>query len=144
MIGGQISHLSIISMARAGCKSVGSSAKQDMRYGLKHNPNVEIEGPILNVVNIQKAHFLKRQITSSAHLPQPGDTGSDADPRLLPWLIFLEFLRRAGARPDQAHLPAQDVDHLWELVNARPPQKTPGTGHAGIVFDLEQRPISFV
>lgn len=38
---------------------------------------------------------------------------------------------------DHAHLPAQHVDELGQLVEARLAQESPQPGHPGVVFQLE-------
>src|SRR5215212_6720646 len=41
------------------------------------------------------------------------------------------------ARANQAHVTAQDVEELWQFVDAPPPEEATDTRHAGIIGDLE-------
>ena len=51
---------------------------------------------------------------------------------------------RQRPRPHEAHLAAQDVDDLRNLVQRETPQDPPHPGDPRVVSDLEQRPAGFV
>ena len=57
----------------------------------------------------------------------------------MPVLEQLVVAQRQGPRPDEAHLPAQDVDDLRQLVDRESPQHATDARHARVVPDLEQR-----
>ena len=62
----------------------------------------------------------------------------------MPGLEELEVADRQRARPDEAHLTAQDVQHLRYLVDRVAPQETADSGYARVVGDLEERSLSLV
>ena len=47
--------------------------------------------------------------------------------------------QRQRPRADEAHLAAQDVEHVRDLVEREAPQEPPDARHARVVADLEQR-----
>ena len=47
--------------------------------------------------------------------------------------------RTLGTRPDEAHLAAQNIDQLWQLIQARPPQPLSQPGYARIVAGRPHR-----
>ena len=62
----------------------------------------------------------------------------------MPGLEQLVVADRERARADEAHLAAQDVQHLGDLVDREPSQHASDTGDAGIVADLEEGALGLV
>src|SRR5207245_8062221 len=87
---------------------------------------VEAQGPALDVVEVVLDALLDRRAAAPAvDLRPSGDAGlhlvaqhvaGDAPPELL------DERRSLGARPDQAHVTAQHVEELRQLVEAEAPQ----------------------
>ncbi len=53
--------------------------------------------------------------------------------------VALDQLDLLRTRADDAHLAAQDVDQLRQLVEAEPAQEAPDPGDARVVGELEHR-----
>ena len=73
----------------------------------------------------------------------PGHAGLElqaAAVRALDAAVLVGYQR---ARADEAHLAAQDVEQLGQLVERAAAQQPPGPGHARVVGDLEQ-PVGLV
>ena len=66
----------------------------------------------------------------------PGFNGEPAPVRLR---VVRDLLDDVGARPDEAHLAAEDVDELRQLVEARPPEEAPAARDARIVRQVPVR-----
>ena len=52
--------------------------------------------------------------------------------------------QRQRPRADEAHLAAQDVEHVRELVEREAAQEPPDARHARVVADLEERALGLV
>ncbi len=58
--------------------------------------------------------------------------------------VFLHFSRQGGARADNAHLPAQDIDQLGQFVETCLAQNPSHSRDPRVVSHLEDRPVHFV
>src|SRR2546423_1525734 len=59
----------------------------------------------------------------------------------MPELVRLDLVRNRRTRADNAHVAAQDVEKLRQLIEARPAQQASDTGDALIGAQLVRRPI---
>src|SRR5262245_53798397 len=98
-------------------------AQEHIRDCLQYNPDVQPQRPILDVVNIQQAHFFERNFAAPAYLPQSGDSWFYSIACVLPWLILGDFFGRAWSRANQAHFTADHVEHLRQFVDAGAPEE---------------------
>src|SRR6266852_3741707 len=105
--------------------------------GLQEDLQIEAEAPALDVVEVTLDPPLDRRVA-----PPAVDLGPAGDPRL--HLVaehiarhappeFLDEARALRARPHEAHLAAQHVEELRQLVEARPSQERPEGGAAWII-----------
>ena len=60
---------------------------------------------------------------SAADLPQAGDAGLHRQPAAMPQVVALDLARERRPRADEAHLAAQHVQELRQLVEARASQE---------------------
>src|SRR5581483_1141946 len=63
-----------------------------------------------------------RRLVAAAHLGEPGETRSHRQALPVRGQLVRELLEEDGAdrtRPDEAHVAAQDVHELWDLVELR-------------------------
>src|SRR6476661_3242450 len=60
----------------------------------------------------------------------------------MPDVIFGDLARWRGPRPDDAHLPAQHIPQLWQLIDARLAEERPKPGDARIGGHLERGTLS--
>src|SRR5918912_2127514 len=97
--------------------------------GHRHEQDLQVEpeGPVLDVVVVPLDPVRERGLAAQAvDLRPPGDAGLDAVAVLVAAdapLEQLDELRALGARPDNAHLAAQDVEELGQLVDRDPPHE---------------------
>ena len=59
-------------------------------------------------------------------------------------LVLHDFAGQRRTRPDDAHIAAQDIDELRQLVERVLAQEAAEAGDAGIVGDLEQDAVALV
>src|SRR4030095_1616654 len=54
----------------------------------------------------------------------------------MPVFVMTHFIRNGWPRANYAHLSAQNVNYLWELVDGIAPHPAPDPGDSRIVFNL--------
>jgi len=89
------------------------------RNCLEDDDQIQRQGLVSRIVNVESGHFNERRSVLAADLPIPGEPGQCLEAFLLPGEIMVELVRQTGARPDQTHLPAQYVDQLGQFIQAR-------------------------
>src|SRR5439155_14790459 len=127
-------------------RSPSTLAEEHDPDGLDEDQQIEQERMVLDVEKIV-LEFLDRlfQIAAIgvAYLRPAGEPGLDAVPdRVERDLLGKRADKRGplGSRTDEAHLPAQDIDQLRQLVNARMAHESPHRGNARIVDARPGRP----
>src|SRR6266508_1184719 len=81
---------------------------------------IQPERPVVNVLEVQ-AHpvFELDDLIATADLPQAGEAGLDAEaPAVGQIMEASDFVHGQGPWTDEAHLAAQDVEKLRQLINA--------------------------
>src|SRR5262245_15149961 len=91
--------------------------------GFENDLQVEPWRPVFDVVNIQLRHLLERQTVASADLRQASQTWFDVQTFAMPGLITFDLIGNGRARADQRHLALEDIEHLWQFVQARAAQE---------------------
>ena len=111
---------------------------------MEDDHDVEADGPVLHVEHVTALVVGERRGVARLDLPESGDTGLDpvAQEESVGEVRHLVLECRTGA--DQAHLAAQHVPQLGQLVEAGGVHEPPEAGEARIVAHLEQRPGAFV
>src|SRR5215217_4451842 len=71
-------------------------------------------------------------IVTPAHLPEPRNTRSHPLIQSIYLTILVDFFNQHRPWSDQAHLPAQNIPELRQLVQAERSQKATNTGDTGI------------
>src|SRR5262245_4736187 len=121
-----------------GRRSRRSAGEEDHLDGLDDDEEVQKQRAVLDVVQVVLellAGLLERCAIVVPHLRPPGDPGSDDVPEHVERDSLLKLAdedRAFRARPDQAHVTAQDVDELRELVEPRLAQEASQARDAGV------------
>src|SRR3990170_1185850 len=94
----------------------------------RHRENLQIqqERPVFHVPNVQPELLLPGDCVPPIDLRPSGQTGFDLVAARLFGCISLKILHQERARPDQAHLPLENVEKLRDLVETpftHPPSK---------------------
>ena len=79
--------------------------------------DVTPEAPVGDVQVVQHQHLRERHLAAAADLPEAGQAGGEVEPAQAPVVHELVLVRDQRAGADQAHLTAQDVPELRELVD---------------------------
>src|SRR3954454_24395589 len=90
------------------------------REDLEINP----ERAVLDVPDVQLDAFVPRQSRASVNLSPAGDAGLDVEASPLSRRVLLDLVRERGARADEAHVAADDIPQLRDLVERQSPQHT--------------------
>src|SRR6266480_6134473 len=122
-----------------------SAFTQNYRGGrLEKNSQVQPDGPISCVLQIQADHLIKPGAAATFHLPQTRDSRLDLKhSAAVPHVIRPELVCNRGPWTNQGHLTAQDVPELGQLVQARFANELAHTGYPGIFLNLEDRLLAF-
>src|SRR5437763_7843096 len=99
-------------------RSVGPASTNDRADGACQDAQVEEHREMLDVEQVELRVQVQRQLTAAVHLPPSRHAGQYDVPRMLPWLVPFHDPRQLRTRPHQAHLAAQHVHKLWQLVQA--------------------------
>jgi hypothetical protein len=78
---------------------------------------------VLDVPEVQLDALRPRQGGTAVDLGPAGDPGADRQPSQLALGVLRDLVRQRRARPDDRHLPAQDVDEVRQLVERRAAQE---------------------
>src|SRR2546423_5286323 len=116
-------------------RSVRVRMEEDAADGQKDDLDVEGERPVLDVIDVVDGSVANRCASSEivdlcpAGYPRPHLVTLE-----IPGNLGAEALHEEGpfrSRPDQAHVPADDIDELRQLVETEPPHESPDRGTAG-------------
>ena len=78
--------------------------------------------------------LLPGQARAPVDLRPAGDAGPHLEAAPLARRVALHLIGEGGAGTDEAHVAADDVPELWQLVERQPPQHPPRTRDARIAF----------
>ena len=84
---------------------------------------IEADRPAAHVGDVHLERLAEGRVRPRRHLPQTRDALGHQEPVEMVRLEELRLVGNAGARADERHLPAQHVDQLRQLVEARLPQE---------------------
>ena len=77
------------------------------------------------------------RLATRGHLPESGHPRPHGQSTSVPHVVAGHLGRQRRPRPDEAHLAAQDVQQLRQLVERCPAQPPAGSGHPRVVGHLE-------
>lgn len=106
-------------------------------HGFHQIDEIEPNRPVANVPRVHLHALVIGGVAASADLPKPRDAGRHKVVVRDKVAVSYDFLLHDGARSDEAHLAANDVEDLRELVEARTTEKMPDARDAGIVFEFK-------
>src|SRR5262245_30592264 len=114
-----------------------SASLEHRRDRPEQDLEVEPHRPAVDVGEIELDPPVEVLLAPSLHLPQPGDAGLHRQPAAMPQVVALDLPRERWSGSDEAHLAADDVPQLRQLVEARRAQDPAGPGQPRIVGHLE-------
>src|SRR3954465_534140 len=89
---------------------------------------------VLDVPDVQLDAFVPRQPRTSVNLSPARDAGLDVEASPLSRRVLLDLVRERGAGTDEAHVAADHVPELWDLVERQTPQHTADPRNARIAL----------
>src|SRR5919199_711547 len=89
---------------------------------------VEPRRAALDVPDVELDPLVPRQPRAPVDLRPAREPGLDLEPAPLPRRVAVDLVPQRRARPDQAHIAADDVPELRELVERQPAQQHSNTG----------------
>ena len=89
---------------------------EHQRDGLEDQAEVLPERPVRDVEVVEPDHLLERDVAAAEHLPEAGDARLQLEALARPVVDVLVLLEDQRPRADEAHLAAEDVEQLRQLV----------------------------
>ena len=104
---------------RGGRKLLGAFAKQDGGDGSQYDLEIKPQRPIIDIAEIHFDPVIEAcDFVAPARLPLAGDTGFHTEPTAVRDLSeSLNLIKGERAGADQTHVPREDVDELWQLID---------------------------
>ena len=106
----------------------------------REDHQVETERPVVDVVEVEPSIGAEVRIVACLHLPQTGHTGWHAQSVEQSVVELRHLVGQRRPRPHEAHLAAQHVPQLRQLVERRGAKHTSDARHTRVVLELEQWP----
>ena len=92
-----------------------------------------------DISEVQQHARFERRISARGHLPKTGYAGFHFEALLMPRPVEFNIFQWVRARPNQTHVPLQDVPQLRQLVQAVFAQKFAEPRDPRIICNLEER-----
>lgn len=125
---------------------MGAAAAEDGGEGAEKNLNVEPEGPVVDVGEVEGDPFFEVfDAVPAGDLPEAGEAGFDAEAAALGvFFDALDFVDWERTGTNEAHFSTDHVNELGEFVDAEAAK--PGTEgeDAWVVADFEDRAVHLV
>ena len=124
--------------------ALGAGACQHHADGPRHDLEIEPDAPVLDVGDIQRDIAVERGILARLHLPQAGDARQSLEAAQVAQLVLPHFAGQRRTRTDDAHVAAQNIEELRQLIQRILAQESAQPGDARVVGDLEQHAVALV
>ena len=117
--------------------SIGTFAEGDGLDGLEQVHEVNPDGPVADVPGVHGDALFVGGVAAAAGLPHAGDAGQDHAVLAEVVAVALDFFGDNRARADEAHVAADDIPELRQLVEAGLTQEGAELGDTRVVLELE-------
>ena len=104
----------------AGRAAIGPAEERQRRP--QQNRKIDLRRAVLDVPDVELDPIGPWERGAPLHLRPAGEPGSDLEPAALVSVVLLDLVAKRRARPDDAHVAAQDVPELRQLVDRRTPE----------------------
>ena len=104
-------------------------ADQYLEYGLSQDSEIKPKVPAPYIFNIVPDYRTKVDSTSPVHLGKSCDPGQHCKSLSVPILVLFNFPGHVGSGPYQTHVPCENVQQLWQFVQAGLAQDAANTSH---------------
>src|SRR5215211_923195 len=96
--------------------SASSQTCNDGLYRASQDNEVQPDRPVAHVIGNHRYSLFVANIAASAHLPEPRHTRSHPPVQVIRFTVLGYLLDQHRPWPNQAHLPAQNIPELRQLV----------------------------
>src|ERR687887_168829 len=100
--------------------------------GAEEDLQVDPGRAVLDVPDVELDAFVPRQLRAAVYLGPAGEAGLDVEPAALPGRVLLHLVAKRGPRADEAHVAADDVPELRQLVEREAAEEAARPGDAGV------------
>ena len=112
-----------------------SFAFDDHDDGFKENLEVERNGPVADVVNIEGAAFFEGDVAATGNLSKAGEAGFNGEDKRAV-AIVAQFVGEQSAGADERDVAFKNVEKLRQFVERSFADKMADFGDAGVIFNL--------
>src|SRR5258708_24818789 len=128
---------------RSSLDSGSFRREQDPNCACK-DAQVQAQTPVFDVGKVKMHVEFERQTIPRRNLPETRDPGFNVKAPELVKFVMVDVVDRMRTRPNQAHLLAQHIPELRQLIEAVAADNSTDTGDSGVVVDLEDRALSLI
>src|SRR6267143_4177050 len=121
-------------------RSTRSAPGENDQWSPQQDLQVQPQRPVFDIRQVKLDHLVEIEDRPTTHLPQTSETWRNRESAKLARAIFGNFVGQRWPWADQAHLPAQHVEQLRQLVQAQPPQDAPEWRDPRVIAQLEGVP----
>ena len=116
---------------------VRSPARQHHPRSLEKDLNIQPQGPLVNVSQVQTHHIIEGSGAPSLHLPKSGDPRLRFyEPASMPDIVRSQFIGNGRPGANQRHVAFQHIYELREFIQACFPEKCTDRSNPGVVREL--------
>src|SRR2546423_3302412 len=126
---------------RSWRRSVSPMTSHHGREREQQDAQVATQREILDVFALDGQPLVESQLAPAVNLHGSGQSGANVQPKALVRRVLLDDVDLLGSRPDHAHVTAQDIDELGQLLEARSAQDPADARHTRILAELERRRV---
>src|SRR3954447_6591270 len=117
-------------MPTAGRALVGAAEERERRA--EQDAEVEERRPVLDVPDVELDPLRPGQLRAAVDLRPPRDAGLDLQAPALMLVVFLDLVAQRRPRADHAHVAAQDIPELGQLVERQLAEDAAGARDARV------------
>src|SRR6185436_17404814 len=93
----------------------------------RQDRKVEAQRAVLDVPDVELDALGPGELRAAVHLRPAREAGPEVEPMPLVLVVLLDLVAQRRPRADDAHVAAQHVPQLWELVDRGSPQDAADT-----------------
>ena len=115
-------------------KLTGAFLAENADDGAEKDLNIESDGPVLDIVDVEGATFVEGDIAAAGNLRKASEAGFDREDKTAITVVFkLDWLE--SARANKRDVATQNVDELRQLIERAAAKEVAELGVARVVFE---------
>jgi hypothetical protein len=109
------------------------SSEKHVGDGLGQDLEVEPERLAVDIFDIQSLAAIPGNVAPAADLSESGNAGLDVQLSFLRFGVIAKLVHLVGPRADQTHVGPEDVEELWEFIEASLSEEASHPGNPRVV-----------